>query len=65
MRQAEGLNRKSLQDFPKFFLRKNSRGHFVPLEPFGLFKPDVRRNFLGSNKNNKALKTKTLNNVLS
>jgi hypothetical protein len=30
-----------LQDFPKFFLRKNSRGHFVPLEPFGLFNPDV------------------------
>ena len=28
-----------------FSLRKNSRGHFVPLEPFGLFKPDVIFNF--------------------
>jgi hypothetical protein len=39
----QGLNRKSLQDFPKFFLSEKTLE--VPLEPFGLFKPDVKFNF--------------------
>ena len=41
-----GLKQKILAGFSQIFsFRKNSRGHFIPLEPFGLFKPDVKSNY--------------------